>query len=52
MKQTLIAMSLVLASTAAPAMALGVPMNTLTPNLTFPDQPSDQVSQEKTSVRK
>ncbi|EEX10039.1 hypothetical protein SL1157_2087 [Ruegeria lacuscaerulensis ITI-1157] len=52
MKSTLIALSVVLATAAAPALALGVPMGDLTPTLTFPDQhPSDQVSQEKTSPR-
>lgn len=52
MKRMLIAVSVVLTTVAAPALALGVPMGDLTPTLTFPDQhPSDQVSQEKSSLR-
>ncbi|MGV6805647.1 MAG: hypothetical protein ACWA49_15730 [Ruegeria sp.] len=52
MKRMLIAVSVVLTATAAPALALGVPMGDLTPTLTFPTQPSDQVSQGKTEVHK
>lgn len=52
MKRTLIALSVVLATVAAPALALGVPMGDLTPTLTFPGQPTDPVSQDRTVIRK
>jgi len=52
MKSLMITLSLTLATLSAPAMALGIPDTNLTPLLTFPDQSADQVTQDKSVIRK
>ncbi|MEX0316334.1 MULTISPECIES: hypothetical protein [unclassified Ruegeria] len=52
MKPLMIALSLTLATMAAPVMALSVDMSNLTPTLTFPEPAPEPVSQDAVIISK